>query len=169
MTERFSRRRFLHATVASSGLALLAGCTAGGSQSGDESGGSGDGSESTTTADVESRDFDGWFDRTSNYEGVYDMTDKDAVTVAVGVSGNSGAYAFDPAAVRVAPGTTVTWEWTGSGGAHNVVERENDSFQSELTATEGHTFEYTFEDSGEYRYVCVPHETFGMVGAVVVE
>ena len=78
-------------------------------------------------------------------------------------------FAFAPAAVRVSPGTTVVWEWTGNGGTHNVVNREDGLFESELTVSEGHTFEYTFEESGEYRYVCIPHETLGMVGVVVVE
>lgn len=115
------------------------------------------------------RDFGGWFDRTGNYDGVHDLTGQDSVTVAVGAAGNGGGYAFAPAAVRVSPGTTVVWEWTGNGGTHNVVNREDGLFESELTVSEGHTFEYTFEDSGEYRYVCVPHETLGMVGVVVVE
>ncbi|AFK18843.1 halocyanin domain-containing protein [Haloferax mediterranei ATCC 33500] len=166
MTERFSRRTFLHATAASTGIALLAGCS---SSADTDSGENGD-SDATTTADTESRDFGGWFDRTDNYDGVHDMTGKDTVSVTVGAEGNGGGYlAFTPAAVKVSPDTTVVWEWTGNGGTHNVVERENGLFESEITSTEGHTFEYTFEETGEYRYVCVPHEQLGMVGAVVVE
>jgi halocyanin-like protein len=90
------------------------------------------------------------------------------VTVTVGAQGNGGYLAFDPAAVRVSSGTTVTWEWTGQGGSHNVVA-EDGSFESELVAEEGHTFSHTFEESGAYRYYCQPHETLGMNGAVVVE
>ncbi|ELZ59842.1 MULTISPECIES: halocyanin domain-containing protein [unclassified Haloferax] len=173
MTQRFSRRSVLHATAASTGIALLAGCS---SSSGDGSGGAGDGdgaggdtSGGDDAADHEMRDFGGWFDRTQNYDGVHDLTGQDSVTVAVGAAGNGGGYAFAPAAVQVSPGTTVVWEWTGNGGTHNVVNREDGLFESELTVSEGHTFEYTFEESGEYNYVCVPHETLGMVGVVVVE
>jgi plastocyanin len=38
------------------------------------------------------------------------------------------------------------------------------------TAEEGSdvTFEHTFEETGTYRYLCVPHESLGMVGAVHV-
>ncbi|MFC7203873.1 halocyanin domain-containing protein [Haloferax namakaokahaiae] len=165
MTERFSRRTFLRATAASTGLALLAGCT-GGASSGDQSGG-GNGDESGGDGG-ESRDkpsFDGWFDRTPNYDGVHDHTGEDSVTVEVG-TGNG--YLFEPAALKVSPGTTVVWEWTGAGGTHNVQERDG-KFESELSAAEGFTFEHTFDETGEYKYRCVPHESLGMVGIVVVE
>ncbi|RDZ65130.1 halocyanin domain-containing protein [Haloferax sp. Atlit-12N] len=173
MTQRFTRRSVLRATAASTGIALLAGCS---SSSGDGSGGAGDeggdgdgSSDGEGTSEHEMRDFGGWFDRTGNYDGVHDLTGQDQVTVAVGAAGNGGGYAFAPAAVQVSSGTTVLWEWTGNGGTHNVVNREDGLFESELTVSEGHTFEYTFEESGEYKYVCVPHETLGMVGVVVVE
>jgi halocyanin-like protein len=71
--------------------------------------------------------------------------------------------------VAVSTGTTVVWEWTGEGGAHNVVA-EDGTFDSGETVTEaGTTFEYTFEEAGTYTYVCTPHEAVGMKGAVYVE
>jgi hypothetical protein len=63
------------------------------------------------------------------------------------------------------------WEWTGQGGAHNVVA-ENGAFDSgEPVGEEGTTFEYTFADAGEgdvFRYACSPHRGVGMKGAVAV-
>jgi len=112
-------------------------------------------------------DFGGWFDNVGNYDGVVDETGSDEVTVSVGADANGGAFGFDPAAVEVSPGTTVVWEWTGSGGSHNVVA-EDGTFESELTKESGHTFEYTFEESGTYEYACTPHRSMGMKGAVVV-
>lgn len=112
-------------------------------------------------------DYGDWFENVSNYDGTVDERGQSEVTVAVGAEGNNGNYAFGPAAVRVDPGTTVVWEWTGKGGAHNVVA-EDGSFESELTDESGHTFEYTFEESGVTKYACVPHEMMGMKGAVVV-
>ena len=111
--------------------------------------------------------FDGWFDDVSNYDGVVDRTGESEVTVEVGASGNGGNFAFGPAAVRVDPGTTVVWEWTGNGGSHNVVA-DDGSFESEMVGDAGHTFEQTFEQAGVSKYVCTPHETMGMKGAVVV-
>ena len=112
-------------------------------------------------------DYGGWFDNTSNFDGTYDFTGNSEVTVYVGAPGNGGDLAFSPAAIRVDPGTTVTWKWTGNGGGHNVVA-ESGSFESELVAEAGATFEHTFESEGTTKYKCVPHETLGMKGAVVV-
>jgi halocyanin-like protein len=102
-----------------------------------------------------------------NYEGTVDKTGQKRVTITVGAEGNGGSFAFSPAAVRVDPGTTVVWEWSGNGGFHNVVA-EDGSFESEMTGEAGFTFERTFEDAGVVKYACAPHETMGMKGAVVV-
>jgi len=112
-------------------------------------------------------DLSDWFSNVSNADGVTDETGESAVTITVGAQGNGGGFAFDPAAVRVDPGTTVTWEWTGKGGQHNVVA-EDGSFESELNGNEGATFEHAFESEGIYKYVCVPHEAMGMKAAVIV-
>jgi halocyanin-like protein len=90
------------------------------------------------------------------------------VTVEVGVDANDGAFGFGPAAIRIDSGTTVTWEWNGRGGTHNVAHDGGD-FESETTAEEGFTFEHQFDASGTSLYECTPHASIGMKGAVVVE
>jgi len=112
----------------------------------------------------EGPDWGDWFSDVSNYESTQDLRGQDSVTVAVG-AGNG--FLFDPPAIWVDPGTTVTWEWTGEGGNHNVVAQD-DTFESELQSEEGATFEYTFENAGQHRYVCVPHQGAGMKGGVAV-
>ncbi len=97
-------------------------------------------------------------------EAQVDRTGEETVDVVVG---SDGGFGFDPAHIIVDLGTTVHWEWNGEGGGHNVVE-VNDTFESELTAEEGFTFEYTFDETGPYEYVCTPHQTQGMVGTVEV-
>ena len=119
-------------------------------------------------AQSDGTDLASWFENTSNYDGVVDRTGSDAVTVEVGVEANQGAFGYGPAAVRIAPGTTVTWEWTGEGGSHDVVESDG-AFESELVGEAGHTFEHTFESESTYTYYCTPHESLGMKGVVVVE
>jgi len=112
---------------------------------------------------------DDYLSYANGYDGsIEDMTDSDNPTVQVG-SGEQG-YGFSPAAIRVSTGTTVTWEWTGQGGGHNVVA-EDGTFTSgeDYVSEEGHTYEYTFEESGNYTYYCTPHQGLGMLGAVVVE
>jgi halocyanin-like protein len=111
-------------------------------------------------------DYGDWFENVGNFEETVDRTGADTVTVDVGVEGNNGTNAFGPAAVRVDPGTTVVWEWTGSG-AHNV-KAEDGGFESQITGEAGFTFQHTFEETGIHRYVCTPHRAMGMKGAVVV-
>lgn len=68
---------------------------------------------------------------------------------------------FQPAAVQVPPGTTVTWEWDDGDVVHDVA---GDDFASELKA-DGE-FAHTFDAPGTYTYECTVHP--GMVGRVIV-
>ncbi|MFC6720383.1 halocyanin domain-containing protein [Halobacteriaceae bacterium SHR40] len=102
-------------------------------------------------------------------EELEDMTGEDSITIEVGAGGQG--FSFAPAAVNIDPGTEVTWEWTGNGGAHNVVSREDsaDEFDSgEAVDEEGETFSHTFEEAGNQFYHCEPHTGSGMHGAIVV-
>jgi halocyanin-like protein len=119
------------------------------------------------TATASEAGLDSWFEGVSNYDGVVDATGTSEVTIEVGAEGNDGAFAFGPAAVRVDPGTTVVWEWTGDGGSHNVAAESGD-FESKMASEAGHTFEQTFDEEGIHKYACTPHKPMGMKGAVVV-
>ncbi|MFB6074418.1 MAG: halocyanin domain-containing protein [Haloarculaceae archaeon] len=133
-----------------------------------ESGGGGGGGSQGPTGPPSPPDYGGWFDDVSNFDGTVSRLDQDTVTVTVGAQGNGGNLAFGPPAIRVSPGTTVRWEWSGNGGAHNVVA-DDGSFQSGSPVAEaGTTFEHTFEETGIYKYYCQPHKPLGMKGAVVV-
>ncbi|WP_248897328.1 halocyanin domain-containing protein [Haloplanus halobius] len=121
----------------------------------------------TATPAAAQPSFDGWMSDVGNYSEVTDATGQDEVTVMVGAEGNGGAFAFDPPAVQVDPGTTVVWEWTGEGGQHNVVDDGGD-FESDLTGEAGFTVEQTFEEEGVTKYYCSPHQAMGMKGVVVV-
>lgn len=172
MSQRtLDRRTFVRTTAALGVTTALAGC--GGSSGGDGSDGS-DGSDGNDGSNggsgsqeflSEEPDYGGFLDDANNYEQTVDMTGSDSVTVEVGAG---DGLAFGPAAVAVSSGTTVTWEWTGEGGDHNVSGSDG-NFDSETAGEEGHTFEHTFEESGTYTYVCTPHEAVGMLGAIHVE
>nr|WP_233340949.1 halocyanin domain-containing protein [Haloprofundus sp. MHR1] len=143
-----TRRRFLAATA---GVTLGAGLAS---------------SPAAAQSDDET-DLSSWF---ANSDGVPELADargQSSVEISVGAQGNGGAYAFEPAAVRVDAGTTVVWTWTGAGGTHNVVA-EDGSFESEYYDSSGETFETTLDSDGVVRYVCAPHEAMGMKGALVV-
>ncbi|ELZ73180.1 halocyanin [Haloferax prahovense DSM 18310] len=112
-------------------------------------------------------DFGGYLDGVDG--GYEDLRGQSEVTIEVGASGNGGNLAFAPAGIWIDPGTTVTWEWTGEGGGHNVVASEGASLDSGAAVSEaGTTYEFTFESGGITKYHCVPHEALGMLGAVAV-
>lgn len=88
--------------------------------------------------------------------------------VTVKVGGGDQGLSFGSPILRVDPGTTVTFRWTGRGGVHNVNILDSDR-KSSLTYEEGTTYEVAFEESGVYRYACDPHRTLGMKGLIIVE
>ncbi|KPN31113.1 plastocyanin [Halolamina pelagica] len=99
--------------------------------------------------------------------------------------------AFDPQTITVARGEEVVWENTGTRD-HTVTAYEaslpdgaaffaSGEYESEQAARDawangaggalsnGEQFSYTFEIPGEYKYFCIPHESGGMMGTVIVE
>jgi len=167
MTHIDTQRRKL---LLASGTALsvaLAGCSGGGDDDGDGDGDD-DGDSDNGGVDVPS-EADDYLGDANNYDGsAEDMTGEDSITIDVGVGEND--VAFGPAAVVVDAGTEVTWEWTGNGGQHNVnTTNAPGDFTSETVEEEGHTFSQTLEETGNYLYECTPHNTIGMLGAVIVE
>jgi len=99
-------------------------------------------------------------------QGYQDWRGQSEATIEVGAGPES--LAFSPTRTWVDPGTTITWEWTGEGGDHNVVANDG-TFDSGDTINEGGTtFEHTFESVGMYTYHCAPHEALGMKGAIAV-
>lgn len=137
-------------------LGALAGCAGG------------DGADGEPTLSVEPN-YGGWFRGVSNYKhNTKDRRGADEATIAVGVQANGGYLGFRPPAMAVSPGTRVTWDWTGNGGAHNVAA-ESGAFDSGDPARAGSTtFAHTFETPGVFKYVCEPHAEMGMKGAVFV-
>jgi plastocyanin len=84
--------------------------------------------------------------------------------------GPGGQNVFDPETVYVKPGNTVKWVW--KSGGHNVVPKSIPDGASwsghEPLEDAGFEYEHTFETKGTYEYVCVPHASLGMKGAVEV-
>jgi plastocyanin len=95
---------------------------------------------------------------------------------------------FDPANITIKAGGTVTWvnesdeahtvtaygneipedaTYFASGDASNETEAR-DSLSEGLLES-GDTFQVTLDRPGTYEYYCIPHETSGMKGTIVVE
>jgi plastocyanin len=98
------------------------------------------------------------------------------------------AQRYDPGTITIEPGESVTWvnesdeahtvtayadeipegaSYFASGGASNE-EEARDSLSEGLIQS-GDTFDVTFEQPGTYEYYCIPHESAGMKGTIVVE
>jgi halocyanin-like protein len=114
-----------------------------------------------------------WPSATQGNVGSYtDARGQDSVTISVG-AGDQG-LAFDPTLVWVDEGTTITWEWTGAGGAHNVQTVDGGGPASldsgDPVGEEGATYEYetSSEDAGITHYHCVPHTAVGMHAGLAV-
>ena len=73
-------------------------------------------------------------------------------------------FAFAPEAATVKVGQEVTWE--NHDPAQHTVTQEGGGFDSGTLDTGG-TFKTTFDEPGEYRYICALHP--GMKGTVVVK
>lgn len=93
----------------------------------------------------------------------------------------TGGLKYEPAEITVKAGEAVRWK-NESLVTHTVTadpskaRRANDAslppgakpFNSGDISSGG-TFEYTFTVPGTYRYFCIPHESMGMVGVVIVK
>jgi plastocyanin len=78
--------------------------------------------------------------------------------------------AFNPPALEVARGTTVTWTQTDEGSFHTVTSGTVDTAATGATTThtdgrfdsgqlaEGRQFTFTFSQPGTYPYFCVIHQ-----------
>lgn len=124
--------------------------------------------------------------------GVADKTGESEVKVSVGTMTSvdipeemfpggdppeEGPFGYDPRAVKLSPGTEVTWTWvTGhhSVTSHNASADSPDEHGQEFESHSedaGHTFSHTFDEVGTYLYFCHPHGTpypipFGPLGEV---
>lgn len=102
------------------------------------------------------------------------------------IAGPNGDFVFEPAELTVSVGEAVTWGF--AGGGHNVCCRPEDTTEVALPdgaasfasygpdespqgslVPRGEAFEHTFDVSGEYVYVCIPHLEADMTGTIRVE
>lgn len=83
---------------------------------------------------------------------------------------NDGSNRFQPSAVTIPVGTTVTWTWVG--GFHDVTSAGDPAFTSSGDPISApHTYSLTFSVPGTYLYFCTVHgsPSAGMRGTIVVQ
>ncbi len=88
-----------------------------------------------------------------------------AVDVVMGAGAN---LVFDPAEITIDAGDTVRFV-NEALPPHNVIVKEASNLShEELAFAAGDSFEITFPETGDYTYVCGPHEGAGMKGTIHV-
>ena len=81
--------------------------------------------------------------------------------------GGSGVYQFVPSELDFKVGDTVTFEITAETEFHTfTVDDLGIDVSLEAGETVRHT--YTFDKTGTFKLLCIPHETFGMTGTITV-
>jgi plastocyanin len=80
--------------------------------------------------------------------------------------GPGGQLVFQPEEIEIATGDTVEWVW--QSGGHNVVPEGGGDWGHEPLENAGFSYSHTFEEAGEVSYVCQPHASAGMAGAIAV-
>ncbi|USZ73167.1 plastocyanin/azurin family copper-binding protein [Natronosalvus halobius] len=181
---RLSRRLFLAGTA---GTAVVTGVSASALAQEDNETDTGDGNETDTNGnETDTEDGnetaedggEGGESEDGNGEGDESEGDGEDNESEDGGGGGGGTTEtvevddneFVPDSLSVEPGTTVVWEWVGSG-QHNVSPGET----PDEADWEGHTdlqaegtYEHTFDVEGTYEYVCDPHVSVGMTGSIEV-
>lgn len=81
----------------------------------------------------------------------------------------AGGSRNEPMAVIVQSGTTVTWVWRD--GTHSVISTGTPGFANGASADAPHSYAFTFNTPGTYRYYCFEHGApgTGMWGMVIVQ
>ena len=80
-------------------------------------------------------------------------------------------FEFTPAEIEIKKGTTITWLMRefdfpqGDPGFHNVVA-DGGEFNSKNLRSVDETWSYTFNEVGEFSYICQPHPW--MIGKIIV-
>ncbi|WP_336022824.1 plastocyanin/azurin family copper-binding protein [Halobellus salinisoli] len=175
-TRCIQRRRFLKTTVVATAAVATAGCIGNSDaqeDSPDETDGSND--ESHTHGDGEEHDEDDEHDESHSHN---ELPEEPSDSVTVEMYSDGSEHHFNPHLVWVNTGGTVTWRLESGTHTTTAYHADNDtperipngvkSWDSGTLSEGGNTFEQTFEVEGVYDYYCSPHESMGMLGAVVV-
>ena len=87
--------------------------------------------------------------------------------INVSIVGNSGQNSYNPNPIEIKVGDTVTWI-NNDSSPHTVTSSSDEgyvTFDSDVLRR-GETFSFTFDQEGQYPYLCTLHPS--MIGTVVV-
>ena len=89
-----------------------------------------------------------------------------AAAETVIISVDSTNLRFTPSEVTITEGDEVRFFWSGQALPHNAVAKDGYFDTGEPERAVDHTVEFPVGTNGTYDFVCEPHESVGMVGAI---
>ena len=84
------------------------------------------------------------------------------------LGGGSDSYAYSPADFNFKLGETITFNLTTQGEFHTFTIDDLEIDVS-IDAESSDTFTYTFDKTGTFELICIPHQFLGMVGTIKVQ
>ena len=86
----------------------------------------------------------------------------------VAMNDANAKYGFNPTDITVKKGETVTFNLTSENEFHSFTV---DSLGIDVEVDAGTTEEitFTFSEAGTFDLICIPHESLGMVGKIIVQ
>ncbi|WP_306061069.1 cupredoxin domain-containing protein [Natronococcus wangiae] len=174
MTDETSRRTVLGIASGAIGIGL-AGCLTESDQPESNS----DQDEDTDDQSDEESDHNNSHEEDSGSHGSHgEELDSPSAEAEVSMTTTDSGDHFEPHVVWIEKGGSVTW--TNESGSHSATAYHSDNDEPQLVPDEAAawdsgvlseaeaTFDHVFETEGVYHYYCVPHESAGMIGSVVV-
>ena len=89
------------------------------------------------------------------------------VTVKLNDSGGRGPFVFDPVDLSFSAGEVVSFTFVGESQFHTFTVEEL-GIDVDVDGGETVSFDFTFDQSGTYTLICIPHQAQGMVGTITV-
>jgi plastocyanin len=86
----------------------------------------------------------------------------------VAMNDANAKYDFNPADITVKKGETVTLNLTSDSEFHSFTV-DSLGIDVEVDAGTSEEITFTFSEAGTFDLICIPHESLGMVGKIIVE
>jgi plastocyanin len=81
---------------------------------------------------------------------------------------DGGNYVYDPVEITVSAGETIELVLASQNEFHSFTV-DDLGIDVEVEAGETSELVFTFDEPGTYDFICLPHESLGMVGQIIVQ
>ena len=88
--------------------------------------------------------------------------------LAITLQDENGDYVYNPSEITVGTGKTVKFTLTAQEEFHTFTV-DDLGIDLEVEAGDTQSITFTFDEPGSYDLICIPHESLGMVGKIIVQ